>query len=117
MKILGTGLVAVDQGDCSLFSDFSDNGPMWAGQGPREVRRDVAFSRPFLTPPSVTCSIALWDFDSGANLRAEIRAVDVGTDGFVIVFKTWGDTRIARVHAAWQAIGQVPDGEMWDVED
>ncbi|NDU99927.1 H-type lectin domain-containing protein [Pseudoroseicyclus tamaricis] len=116
MRVFDAGPVAVDQGDVSLFSDFTDDGPMWAGTGPREVRRAVTFSRPFLGPPSVTVSIALWDFAAGANLRAEIRAAEVTKAGFSIVFNTWGDTKIARIHATWQAIGQVADGEMWDVE-
>ncbi|WP_373355849.1 H-type lectin domain-containing protein [Pseudoroseicyclus sp. CXY001] len=117
MKVFDTGVIAVDQGDCTLFSDFSEGGPMWAGQGPREVRHAVTFSRPFLAPPAVTCAISLWDFDAGHNLRADIRPANVTEAGFTIVFKTWGDTRIARVHATWQAIGAVGDSEMWELTD
>jgi hypothetical protein len=31
------------------------------------------------------------------------------------VFRTWGDTRIARVRIAWMAIGELSEGDDWDV--
>ena len=36
-------------------------------------------------------------------------------DGFALVFRTWGDTRVARVRATWMAIGPVRDDDTWDV--
>ena len=35
--------------------------------------------------------------------------------GFQLVFRTWGDTRVARVRADWTAIGPVKDDDDWDV--
>jgi hypothetical protein len=39
----------------------------------------------------------------------------VTTEGFEIVFRTWGDTRIARIRADWMAIGAVRDEDEWDL--
>ena len=35
----------------------------------------------------------------------DIVAEDVTAIGFTLVFRTWGDTRVARVRADWLAIG------------
>ncbi|WP_321174954.1 H-type lectin domain-containing protein [Brevirhabdus pacifica] len=94
-----------------LFSDYEDDGPMWTGQGPREFRRPVTFSEVFAAPPSVQVSIAMWDMDNARNQRADISAEEITPEGFEIVFRTWGDTRVARIRAAWTAIGPVPDSE------
>ncbi|MGB5558157.1 MAG: H-type lectin domain-containing protein [Paracoccaceae bacterium] len=42
-------------------------------------------------------------------------AEDVTPKGFSIVFRTWGDTRVARVRANWLSIGELRDDEDWDV--
>jgi hypothetical protein len=34
----------------------------------------------------------------------------------VIVFRTWGDTRVARVRADWLAIGEVRGEDDWQVD-
>ncbi|SEM73374.1 H-type lectin domain-containing protein [Palleronia pelagia] len=99
-----------------LFSDFAHSGPMWTGEGPREVTQPVVFVEPFLEAPHVMVSVALWDIDSATNMRADISAQRVTPEGFSIVFKTWGDSRLARVRADWTAIGAVDDPELWDVD-
>jgi hypothetical protein len=33
----------------------------------------------------------------------------------VIVFRTWGDTRVARVRADWLAIGALPHEDDWEI--
>jgi H-type lectin domain len=115
MRRLSSHLTGVDQGSLVLFSDFQDGGAMWTGQGPRELRRAVAFSEAFLTEPVVQVSLTMWDMDQKTNQRADISAENVAADGFVIVFRTWGDTRVARVRADWVAFGEVRDDEDWDV--
>lgn len=88
---------------------------MWTGQGPREVRQQQAFSETFLEPPVVTVGIAMWDMDHKANSRVDIMAENITTTGFEIVFRTWADTRVARVRADWMALGPVRDEDNWDV--
>jgi len=45
-----------------------------------------------------------------------IRVVQSYTrEGFEIVFRTWSDTRIARIRVAWQAIGEVPHEDDWQL--
>lgn len=116
MKKLRNHLIGVDQGDLPLFSDFEDGGEMWTGTGPRERRLNVSFSQEFREPPSVHVSLSLTDMDSGHHQRAEVIAENVGPQGFDAVFRTWGDTRVARVRVAWFAIGEVPHDDDWVVE-
>ncbi|WP_298909742.1 H-type lectin domain-containing protein [uncultured Aliiroseovarius sp.] len=115
MKRIRPQMMGVDQGSKVLFSDFEDDGEMWTGSGPRKILRTIRFSEPFLTPPTVTVSMSMWDIAGESNQRADITAENVTEDGFDILFRTWGDTRVARVRADWLAIGEVQDDEMWDV--
>ena len=115
MKKFRSHHVGVDQGDIQLFSDFENGGDMWTGTGPRQRRRAVVFSAPFRDPPAVTVSVSLWDVDTQNAMRAEITAEDVTCDGFDVVFRTWGDTRVARLRVAWQAVGELPDPDEWEL--
>lgn len=115
MKRLGSS-VGILQGSRVLFSDFADGGQMWTGQGDRESRFIVKFKDKFIEPPAVTVGISMWDMDHKTNSRADITAENITADGFHIVFKTWGDTRVARVRADWMAIGTVRGEDDWDVE-
>ena len=60
-------------------------------------------------------TLSLWDIDSGANVRADLLADTVKPDSFEMVFRTWGDTRVARVRMSWMAIGEISDEDDWDV--
>lgn len=110
-----SGVIGVQQGSRILFADFVDGGAMWTGSGPREVRRAQAFDEPFLKPPAVTVSVSMWDIDHAANSRIDISAENVTATGFEIVFRTWSDSRIARIRADWMAIGAIRDDEAWEV--
>jgi hypothetical protein len=116
MKRLRSHTVGVDSGDVVLFSDFEDGGEMWTGRGQRERRRRIAFSENFRSDPTVHLSMSLWDMDSSTVLRADIAADAVTESGFDMVFRTWSDTRVARVRIAWMAVGELSDGDDWDVE-
>lgn len=98
-----------------LFSDYADGGTMWTGQGDRESRHVISFKGAFLAPPSVMVSMSMWDVDNKHNSRADLCAEQITTTGFHLVFRTWGDTRVARVRADWMAIGAVPDDEIWQL--
>lgn len=110
-----SGVIGVDQGSRVLFNDYAHDGAMWTGDGPREVRVPQGFSQPFLQPPVVTIGISMWDIDRNSNSRVDIAAEAVTASGFEIVFRTWADTRVARIRADWVAIGQTRDDEDWDV--
>lgn len=99
-----------------LFSDFADGGPMWTGHGPRESRHQIAFREAFRERPAVMVAISLWDLDKETNMRADVAAEHVGPAGFDLVFRTWGDTRVARVRADWTAIGPLRDEDDWDID-
>ncbi len=115
MRRLTSHLTGIDRGSLVLFSDYQDGGAMWTGQGPRELRKVVTFSEPFLAEPAVQVSLSMWDMDQKTNQRADISAEMVNLEGFVIVFRTWGDTRVARVRADWIAIGEVKSEEDWEL--
>jgi len=98
-----------------LFSDFDNDGEMWTGSGPRESRTHIRFDDPFKTNPSVQVSMDMWDIDQKTNLRADISSTSITENGFTIVFKTWGNTKIARVRASWLAIGEAIGNDEWDI--
>ncbi|MEP2028412.1 MAG: H-type lectin domain-containing protein [Paracoccaceae bacterium] len=108
-------LIGIDQGETAMFSDFEDGGAMWTGNGPRESRQSITFSEAFRSEPSVQASISLWDIDTENLIRAEVSATEITNVGFDLVFRTWGDTRVARIRAAWMAIGELPHSDEWDM--
>ncbi len=115
MKKLRNYMIGVDQGDPILFSDFEDDGEMWTGRGQRERRKRIVFSQPYRSPPAVQTSVSLWDMDAATVIRADIKAEAVTNDGFDLVFRTWGDTRVARLRIAWMSIGELADPDDWDL--
>ena len=98
-----------------LFSDFADGGVMWNGTGDRESRYEVAFKDAFLEPPNVMVSLSMWDIDHKHTARMDLRAENITAKGFELVFRTWQDSRVARVRADWMAIGATRGDEDWDV--
>lgn len=115
MRRLENHRIGIDEGDVVLFSDFEHNGPMWAGEGARLVRKPITFSAPYLNPPSVQVGFSMWDISNTAVARMDLRAEDITSTGFALVFRTWGDTRIARIRANWRAIGELEDSDGWDL--
>lgn len=115
MRKLRSHQIGLDQGSEPMFSDFDTDGPMWAGDGPREVRRRVTFDTPFKDPPAVLTALAMVDLAAGANHRVDLSHDAVDAQGFDLIFRTWGDTRVARVRADWTAIGAMPDDDDWDL--
>jgi len=113
MKRIAADSVGVLQGSRVLFSDFADGGAMWTGQGPRESRHIVTFKEAFAAVPAVMVSMSMWDTDHKTNARADISADAITETGFHIVFRTWGDTRVARVRADWIALGTVRGEDTW----
>jgi hypothetical protein len=116
MKKLRSHTVGVDSGDLILFSDYEDGGEMWTGRGQRERRRRIRFSEKFKSPPTVQLSPSLWDLDATTIMRADITSESVTKNGFDMIFRTWGDTRIARMRISWMAIGEISELDDWDVE-
>ena len=116
VRRFGHFAVGVSNGETEIFSAFETGGPMWTGQGGRVERSAVAFEQPFLEPPVVHVAPSMWDIDCGANQRAEILATNITSEGFELQFRTWGDTRVARIRASWMAIGPVRFEEDWQAE-
>ncbi|UWR02071.1 H-type lectin domain-containing protein [Ruegeria conchae] len=107
--------IGIDQGESVLFSDFADGGDMWTGQGARERRTAIRFKEAFRSVPFVQIGVALWDVDTSSALRAEVQAEDITPEGFNAVFRTWSDTRIARIRVSWTAIGEVAHEDDWNI--
>lgn len=115
MKRLRNHLIGVQQGDVLLFSDFQDGGEMWTGSGPRERRRTVRFGEAFRSPPMIHTSVSLWDVDTRSMMRADLSTDLVTREGFELVFRTWGDSRLARIRVGWLAIGEVKHADDWEL--
>jgi hypothetical protein len=115
MKRISASSLGILQGSQLLFSDFATDGVMWTGNGDRESRTQVVFSERFRSIPVVTVGISLWDMDHHTNMRADLTAENITETGFQLVFRTWGDTRIARIRADWTAMGPIRDEDDWDI--
>jgi len=115
MRRLNASLIGIDQGNVEVFSEFANGGDMWTGRGARERRKAVRFSEPFRAPPTVQVSLSMWDMDQGANGRADLLADNITETGFDLVFRTWSDTRVARVRMSWLAIGEVTSEDDWQL--
>lgn len=115
MKRLESHTIGIDQGDVILFSDFEDDGAMWKGDGPRTARRTILFSEAYKDLPSISLQLSMIDMSNDAYIRADLHTDDISTTGFDIVFRTWGDTRVARIRVAWQAIGPVLSEDTWNL--
>lgn len=117
MLKVSTRILGIQQGSVLLFSDFQQDGPMWSGAGSREIRREVRFPVAYRDPPLVQVSMSMWDMDQATNPRADLSCELVGAGSFWMVFRTWGDTRIARVRADWTAFGPAPEEDDWILDD
>jgi hypothetical protein len=115
MRKLESHVIGIDQGDVVLFSDFEHDGEMWTGEGPRNTRARVEFSEAYEAPPAVSVSVSMIDMSNDANWRADVQAEKITRSGFDIVFRTWGDTKVARVRVAWQSIGALSTDDAWDI--
>ena len=113
-RLNGHGL-GIDRGSLVLFSDVEEGGRMWTGTGERATRRQVRYGEAFAAPPVVQVSVSMWDMDAGTNQRGDIAATRITETGFTLVFKTWGDTRIARLRCDWLALGPLRDPELWEL--
>lgn len=107
--------MGIQQGSRVLFSDYADGGVMWTGSGDRESRHVIKFKDAYVEPPVVMVSISMWDTDNKHNARADLSAEKITETGFHLVFRTWGDTRVARVRADWTSIGAVKDEDDWQL--
>ena len=117
MQRLQNPRTGIDQGDVVLFSEFEEGGDMWTGEGPRERRKTIHFKEAYSQPPAVHVSISLWDMSTDAAIRAELVAERITEAGFDLVFRTWGDSRVARLRAAWMSVGELPFDDDWDDVD
>lgn len=99
-----------------MFSDFADGGPMWTGEGARSAERQITFAAPYRSPPQVMVSLSMFDMDQASNQRADLFTQDVDEIGFTLIFRTWGDTRVARIRADWFSIGELHHPDDWDIE-
>lgn len=115
MMRIARGMLGIAQGTVTLFSDFETEGEMWTGTGPRERRTRVRFAGPFRAPPAVHVSLAMIDAERRHNQRMDLSAAAITEEGFEIVFKTWGDTKVARARASWLALGEVASEDDWDI--
>lgn len=116
MKRISTHLLGIDQNEMMLFSDFENDGEMWSGNGPRERRVTVKFRAEYRDEPSVHISMSLLDIATGPSIRADIAAENITEIGFDVVFRTWADSRVARIRVSWMAIGSLAHDEDWDLD-
>ena len=115
MKTLKNHLIGIDNGDVVMFSDFESGGKMWTGDGARKVTKAIKFSQSYKDVPMVNCWLSMWDVSNDTFGRMDVQAENITPEGFKIVFRTWGDTKVARVRVAWQSMGEMPHDDDWQL--
>ena len=75
-----------------------------------EVVKRVEFSTPMVSEPSINLAVCALDSSQAQNLRYRLACRDVSSKGFLLVFKTWSDTRIASASVTWIAIANGQSG-------
>ena len=113
MQVFLREAIGVTQGEEILFSDYENDGAMWKGDGDRERRKRITFPSAFREAPMVHVALSLWDTDCSTNARMDISAENVTAERCDLVFRTWGDTRVARVRVRWMAIGAAHHPDDW----
>ena len=73
------------------------------GNGDRILQKEVRFSKPFESMPSVSVTVTFVDADKEQNERYDVKAINVSRDGFVIRIKTWNNTKIFGIGGYWLA--------------
>ena len=79
---------------------------LYESTGPRLTEYTVPFGYTFKEPPAVHVGIMGMEILKEGNHRYNVQVQEVNKDGFRIMYKTWGDTKVCFIKAAWLAIGQ-----------
>ena len=69
----------------------------------RTVR--ITFPRPYASPPQVVTALSTIDANHDYNLRFDVRAANITSTSFDLVFYTWSDTHIFSITGSWMAYG------------
>jgi hypothetical protein len=77
------------------------------GTGERQMTVSVSFTKPFKVKPDVVVGITLIDAASGVGTRVSATADGISRDGFTVVVKTWGDSKIFGAQGSWVAVAPV----------
>ena len=88
MKLISSNKIGIQSGTSTMFSDIDKAGEMWGGLGSRERHKRVTFKEKFISSPSVTMNISLWDVHSETNFRMKLQAIDITESGFTACFET-----------------------------
>lgn len=76
------------------------------GPGEREYRRTITFNKAFSAPPEVMIGLSMLDVNPGTNDRVRVRAENITSTSFDVVFSTWADTNVYGLGANWIAVEQ-----------
>ena len=92
-------------GEGEVFNHVDKNDFMWDSEGDRVIRQSIIFDQPFGAVPLVSVGLSGVDASRAQNQRFHLSVENITCFGFNLVFVTWGDTKIARASASWNATG------------
>lgn len=99
MNIVDTGVVAGSTEDGTGRWTLND------GSGERQSRYKVKFLTALPKAPTVAIWLNRIDASLFPTTRLDVRAENVTTDGFDVVFETWADSHVYGLGATWIAVG------------
>ena len=85
--------------------EYKDLWTLLEGKGRRKFVSHVYFDESYINPPTVIVSLAGFDVGQARNKRLKVKAKNITTEGFDIVLKTWGKSKIYSLWANWSAFG------------
>ena len=89
----------------SFYLDESGN-TQWVYCYPKFCPGDtitVEWKGQYVSPPSVSVSIASLDVNQRYNTRIKAEAKDIKTSSFILTYWPWSDTKLYSVKFAWTA--------------
>ena len=95
---------AVQSGSFKAGSDSPDY-TLDKGTGDRSFSIPVKFDKPFAGKPDIIVSATGLDANTKeTNLRYDVSFNGANGNGFTIVVKTWGDSKLFVVNGKWMAV-------------
>ncbi len=74
------------------------------GAGDRQLTVAVTFPKPFAEKPSVIVGLTAIDAAGGVGTRINVAPDAITRDGFIVVIKTWADSKVFSVNGSWVAV-------------
>jgi hypothetical protein len=103
LPMMAQGTVNLDVPQVQVGTWIASGSNLSGGTGDRQMTCSVSFPKPFKVKPEVVVGITLLDAATGVGTRVNAVVEGISRDGFTVVVKTWGDSKVNGVQGSWVA--------------